>query len=189
MFSEQDVDRELKAALSVSPSPDFEARVFQRVAADRPSHWSSPYGWFAAAATVLIIAGVFYAVTRRSVVVARPPTPQVVQHMVPPAPAPRHEDPVRKTTHEPRVEMVRAARRERRTVEPEVLVPVNQMEAVRRLVRAVNEGRIEVPAEPPQGPMAPPPAVIVTPVAVEPIPLAPLGPSGETATPLIRRFK
>ena len=50
------------------------------------------------------------------------------------------------------------------------------MEAVRRLVRAVNEGRVEAPAEPPQGPMAPPAAVGVAPVVVEPIPLSPLGP-------------
>ena len=50
MFSEQDVDRELKAALSVSPSADFEARVLQRVEADRPSYWAARYGWLAAAA-------------------------------------------------------------------------------------------------------------------------------------------
>ena len=61
MFSEQDVDRELMAALSVSPSPDFEARVLQRVEADRPSHWPSHYGWLAAAASLVLVAGVFYA--------------------------------------------------------------------------------------------------------------------------------
>ena len=70
MFSEQDIDRELKAALSVSPSPDFEARVLQRVEADRPSHWAAQYGWLAAAASLVIAAGVFYALNRTSAVVA-----------------------------------------------------------------------------------------------------------------------
>ena len=60
MFSEQDVDRELEAALSVFPSPDFEARVLQRVEADRPSPWAAHYGWLAAAASVAIAAGVIY---------------------------------------------------------------------------------------------------------------------------------
>ncbi len=117
--------------------------------------------------------------------------PRIVERTAPgPAPLmPRPEVPVRKSPAAPaRVETVRVARHAPRTAEPDVLVPVNQMEAVRRLVRAVNEGRVEMPAEPPQGPMAPPPAVTVTPVAVEPIPMAPLGPAGDTATPLIRRL-
>jgi hypothetical protein len=61
---------------------------------------------------------------------------------------------------------------------------------VRRLVRAVNEGRlVEPPAEPLQGPLAPPANVGVTPVVVEPIPLSPLGPGPEMATPNIRGIK
>jgi hypothetical protein len=190
MFSDQDVDRELKAALSVSPSPDFETRVLQRVDADRPSRWPAHYGWLAAAASLVIAAGVFYAMNRTSVVVVPVPAPQIVEHTAPAAVIPRHDAPARKNTSEPpRVVAVRAARSAPRGAEPEVLVPVNQMEAVRRLVRAVNEGRVEMPGEPPEGPMAPPTAVTVTPVVVEPIPLVPLGPAGETATPLIRRLK
>jgi hypothetical protein len=190
MFSEQDVDRELKAALSVSPSPDFDARVLQRVEADRPSHWSSQYRWFAAAASVLIVAGVFYALPRRSVVVAPSPTPQNVEHRAPQPLAPRHEAPAHKNTSEPpQVEAGRASRSAPRTAEPDVIVPLNQMEAVRRLVRAVNEGRIEPPAEPLQGPMAPPVTLSVAPLVVEPIPLSPLGPGAETPTPFIRGLK
>ncbi len=191
MFSEQDVDRELKAALSVSPSPDFEARVLRRVAADRPSRWPSHYGWLAAAASLVIVAGMFYALNRKAAVVAPAPAPQIVTHTAPPAVMPRLEAPILKSTNAlPRVETVRALRRAPRTAEPEVLVPRNQMEAVRRLVRAVNEGRIvEPPAEPPQGPMAPPAKLGVAPVVVEPIPLSPLGPAGETVTPFIRGLK
>jgi hypothetical protein len=190
MFSEQDVDRELKAALSVSPSPEFEARVFQRVEADRPSHWSSQYRWFAAAACLVIVAGVFYALNRTSTVVARPPTPQIVEHTAPRALASRPEAPAHRNTSVPaRVETERASRRSTRVAAPDVIVPLNQMEAVRRLVRAVNEGRIEPPAEPLQGPLAPPAALGVAPLVVEPIPLSPLGPGGETATAFIRGVK
>jgi len=190
MFSEQDVDRELKAALSVSPSPDFAARVLQRVEADRPSHRLAQYAWLAAAASLVIAAGVFYALNRTPAV-SGPPAPQIVEHPAPPVEVPRPEAPARRDTSEPpRVQTVRASRTAPRAAEPEVLVPPNQMEAVRRLVRAVNEGRlVEPPAEPLPGPMAPPPAVGVTPLVVEPIPLSPLGPGTETATPYIRGIK
>jgi hypothetical protein len=178
MLSEQDVDRELKAALSVSPSPDFEARVLQRVDADRSSRWPAQYGWLAAAASLVIVAGAFYAINRPSAIVDQAPAPQVVRQTAPRALPPPHEAPVHKNAGEsPRVETVRVARRAPRTAEPEVLVPLNQMAALRRLVRAVNEGRIEAPAEPPQGPMAPA-QLGVAPLVVEPIPLPPLGSAG-----------
>jgi hypothetical protein len=191
MLSEQDVDQELKAALSVSPSPGFEARVLQRVEAERPSR-RVPYGWLAAAASLVIAAGVVYALKRTPS--APPPARQVVEQTAPRAPIAQPDIPVPARTSTPasdapRAVVVRASSRATRSTEPEVIVPVNQMEAVRRLVRAVNEGRIEVPVEPPDGPMAPPPAVTVTPVAVAPIPLPPLDPAGETATPFIRRLK
>jgi len=73
--------------------------------------------------------------------------------------------------------------------EPEVIVPVNQMEAVRRLVRAVNEGRVEAPAEPPQGPMETPAELQVAPVEIKPIPLPPVDPRMESSTPFIRILK
>lgn len=186
MLSEQDVDRELKAALSVSPSPGFEARVLQRVEADRPSRGRARYGWLAAAASLVIAAGAIYALNRTP-----PAVPQVVQQTAPPAMSPRSEAPIHEQVIEPpRIETVRIARTAARTAprraEPEVLVPVNQMEAVRRLVRVINEGRVEVPAEPAQGPMAPPVAVAIAPVVVQPILLSPLGSGTETAAPLNR---
>jgi hypothetical protein len=186
MSSEQDVDRELRAALSVSPSPDFEARILQRVEADRPSPGPAHYGWFAAAASVIIVAGVFYAMNRTS----PPPPPQIVEHTAPPAVMPRPEaHPYRNTSEPPRVDTVRASRSARRPAEPEVIVPLNQMEAVRRLVRAVNEGRLGPPAEPLEGPMTPPARLGVAPLVVEPIPLPPLGPGAETTAPFIRGLK
>jgi hypothetical protein len=194
MFSEQDVDRELKAALSVAPSPDFEACVLQRVEADRPSRWPAHYGWLAAAASLVLVASVFYSLNRTPAVVAEPPAPQIVEHPAPRIEMPRHEAPAGTNTSEPpRAQTVRASvvsLPSPRTTEPEVLVSPDQMEAVRRLVRAANEGRfVEAPAEPVPGPMAPPAAVGVTPFVVEPIPLSPLGPGPETATPFVRGVK
>ena len=102
---------------------------------------------------------------------------------------PRPDAPARKNTSEPpRVDTVRARSAPRRA-EPEVIVPLNQMEAVRRLVRAVNEGRIEPPAEPLEGPMTPPATLDVAPLVVEPIPLSPLAPGAETPAPFIRGLK
>lgn len=191
MFSEQDVDRELKAALSVSPSPDFAARVLQRVEADRPSRRATHYAWLAAAASLVIAAGVFYALNRTPAVVTGPPAPQVVERPAPPVDIPRPDAPVQRDTIEPpRVQTVRASRSAPRVTEPEVLVPMDQMEAVRRLVRAVNEGRpVEAPAEPLEGPLAPPAQVGVAPLVVAPIPLSPLGPGTESAAPNIREIK
>jgi hypothetical protein len=204
MFSEQDVDRELKAALSVSPSPDFEARVLRRVEADRPSRWAH-YGWLAAAASLVMVAGVFYALNRTSAVIA-PPTPaQVVEQTTPRGGVvgPVREPPVsqpetqKSTTELPRVHATRAQRSapgsaspaRPRTGEPEVIVPLNQMEAVRRLVHAVNEGRIEVPAEPQPGPMASPETLVIVPIVVAPISIPPVAPAAETPAPTIRSLK
>ena len=190
MFSEHDIDRELKAALSVSPSPDFEARVLRRVEEDRPSSWAARYGWLAAAASLVIAASVFYALTRTSPAPAA--SPQVVERAAPHAPAPIAQPDIQvpAPTRPPttasetrRVVVLHAASRAPHRAEPEVIVSVNQMEAVRRLVLAVNEGRlkppVEPPAEPAQGPMAPPANVSVAPVVVEPIRLSPLSPGRE----------
>jgi hypothetical protein len=86
-----------------------------------------------------------------------------------------------------RVDVPRTARLIARRPEPEVIVPLNQMEAVRRLVRAVNEGRVEAPAEPPQGPMALPAELAIAPLVVEPIPVRALDPVADEASPEIRR--
>jgi hypothetical protein len=198
MFSEQDVDRELEAALTVSPSPDFEARVLQRVAADRPSQWRAPYGWLAAAASVVLVAGAFYALNRPSPADAPLPLSQVVDQrprapVVGPVREPSVTEPARPQAPGAQRQTPRSAARTAGTAarasEPEVIVPLNQMEAVRRLVRAVNDGLVEPPAEPLQGPMAPPAKLAVTPLVVEPIPVTPVAPGAETPAPFIRSLQ
>jgi hypothetical protein len=49
------------------------------------------------------------------------------------------------------------------------VIVVNQMDAVRRLVDAVADGRLAVP-EPPQGPAGPPAEMAIAPLVVEPMP-------------------
>jgi hypothetical protein len=62
------------------------------------------------------------------------------------------------------------------------------MEAVRRLVRAVNEGRVVgAIAAPQEGPVAPPAELAVAPLVVEPIPVPALEPGAEAPAPEIRR--
>jgi hypothetical protein len=176
-------DRDLAAALSISPSSDFEARVRQRVDEDQaPQRW--PYTWLAAAAALVLVAGLFYAMNRTPASDSVPP-PQIADRrpdvVLPPAPPREIESP----------RVVAIARATRETApgpQPEVIVPLNQMEAVRRLVRAVNEGRVvgAIPA-PQEGPVAPPAELAVAPLVVEPIPVPALEPGAEAPAPEIRR--
>lgn len=202
MFSEQDVDRELRAALSVSPSPDFEARVLQRIERDAPSRWTPRYAWLAAAASVVVAAGALYGLNRTPDLVGPTASP-TVDHRTPPVPIQQREPSVHRgpsvqrepsahavTSESPRPETVRVSRRPARSAprsgEPVVLVAPNQMEALRRLVRAVNEGRIQAPAEPVAGPMPPPASLAVAPLVIEPIPLPPIDPAAEARARSIR---
>lgn len=177
MSGEHEFERELKAALSVSPSPGFEARVLQRVGEEPvrlrlPSaraNWRTA-GLLALAATLLIAVALIRGLGPPG---APPPPPQApVAHRMPglvpdaqPALAERVRPHVRR----------RAAANPRPASSPapvaEVLVPVNQMEAVRRLVRAVNEGRVPPVQEARDTYLGPSPDLVVVPLVVEPIPV------------------
>ena len=193
MFSEQDVDRELKAALSVSPSPDFAARVLQRVEADRPSHRAAHYGWLAAAASLVIAAGVFYALNRTPAVVTAPPAPQVVEQ--PGAAsrdaAARSSGPRRTTIEPPRVQTVRASReRATRARSRKSSCHRTRWRPCGGLfVRSTKGASSNRRPNRCKGQWRRPRHIGVAPVVVEPIPLSPLGPGTETATPTIRGIK
>jgi hypothetical protein len=205
MFSEQDVDRELKAALSVSPSPDFEARVRQRVDADRPVR----VGMFSVArglppslklgrtgktpgllvaASVVLVAGLFYALSRTPAVPV-PTTPQVVERAapMPPTAAPAPPNPVETAipratvTDRPSAPAVvvraQTPQPQARAAQPEVIIPPQQLAAVRRLVREVNAGR-NVPEPVRESATGEPAAVVVIPLAIEPLTVPTLEASG-----------
>lgn len=190
MLNEQDVDRELRSALSVSPSPDFEARVLHRVEADAPSRWTPRYAWFSAAASVVVVAGLLYGLNRTPDP-AVPAASPAVEQRTPRVPIQQGEPSALSNTREsPRPETLRASARPERRVprntEPAVIVPPNRMADLRRLVRAVNEGRIPAPAEPAAGLMPPPESLAVAPLVIEPIPLPPIDPAAEPQARSIR---
>ena len=186
-----DVDRELGALLAAVPSAGFEARVLQRIDEDAPAR-RSYVPWLAAAASLVLVAGLFYLLNggRTSEVVA--PQSEVAHHAPVPAAAPAVAAVVTSATPPPASDSpmpaaVRRTPRGDRHARPPVIVPLNQMEAVRRLVRAFNEGRVEAPAASPGGPIAPPAEIVVRPLVVDPIPVPALEPDAENPLPDMRR--
>jgi hypothetical protein len=180
-----EVDRELKAALSISPSTDFEARVLGRVAERdvlRTRRWMA-YAPLAAAAVLVLaatVAGVMMRSDGRGTIgqqaqadIALPPRG--------PAPQAAHQplaDPGRQeatsavgssTRSVPSLPQPAPSFPAARAAEPEVIVPAEHAEAVRRLVRGIAEGRIRPPAASDQQAGAVPAPVPVQPLIVEPI--------------------
>jgi hypothetical protein len=181
----------LQAALSIAPSADFEERVLRRVADDdAPARWS--YGWLAAAAALLVLAvGLFFALNRTPAAVDEAPPQMAGRQPDVRLPPPAHQEPAYTTDAPARKgpaytsASVGRALTPRRASEPEVIVPLNQMEAVRRLVRAVNEGRMVAPPEPATGPIAAPVELGVAPIVIEPIPVPAIESEGAGRSPEI----
>jgi hypothetical protein len=193
----QEIEDELRTALSISPSEDFEARVLRQVADDEaPARWS--YGWLAAAAVLVLAVGLFFALNRTPAPVDDGVAPQMAERqpdvrlpaVAEPAP-PAREGPAHRGEPQTasRSPVGRGFTPRRSSSAPEVIVPLNQMEAVRRLVRAVNEGRMEAPPEPATGPIAAPVELGVAPIVIEPLPVPPIEPEGAGPSPEIRRSR
>ena len=192
-----EIDNTLKAELSITPSADFEARVLRTIEARAAarSWWMPSYAFVAAAAAVVIT-------TTLAIVMLRPaadgPLPvsaragsDVRLATEPRTAAPRVPNPeARTSSREPQAQSTerRAPSAERRTpAEPEVIVPLNQLAAVRRLVRDVNEGRIShIPDALPE-PTPATTALVVAPLVVEPIAL-PDAEKGGGISPVVRGF-
>ena len=199
------IDNELKAALSVAPSADFEARVLRTIeerAEARRSWWIPSYAFVATAAAVVLTTTMAVVMMRpaREIESAPPQIAgsdvqlpaQMVRLKADPTSIP--DTPVRLKPH-PRAATVRRASdapvgsafRRTTPAEPEVLVPLNQLAAVRRLVRDVNAGRItEIPGE--SAPSAGAPTeVAVAPLVVDPI-VVPDAEKGGGISPVVRGF-
>ena len=144
---EADLDREM----AVEPSPDFAARVRERIsAADRDSGWSVPWA-FAAAAVVTIATGILLAGLRGQPVDA----PAIVAGHDVALPAPTSPGPIaaasRPAVTSWRVPSSQASkasagsridRRIARAAEPEVLVPDDLRVAIGRVMRMVHAGTL-----------------------------------------------
>jgi hypothetical protein len=157
MTTEHDVLRDLEAALDVSPSPDFEARVRNRVRTTSigASRWTWPAIAGVAATVVLAVMLVPHRQSSARPEYVRP------QAQASAAPAPDSGG----TTE--RVRPVEAGRtnvagRGRRTVRtvkpsvtsPAVVVPAGQMAAIQRLMSEVAAGRVVMGPERPAQPAA-----------------------------------
>jgi hypothetical protein len=182
------LDREIQAALSVEPSPEFLARVWMRVADDRrarPLLTIGALGGLAVALTVIVAALVLAPQEER------PNTPLKTVEARPPSPAGdaargRVDAPLRAGAPPPRE--VPGPSVVRNIVQPPVIVPVEQVAAFRRLADAINAGtafpdEIELPEPDPSAgdedtqqilanlrrPIEPLAAVRIEPLGIEPI--------------------
>ena len=158
MTIERDLLRKVEAAIDVSPSPDFEARVRElvRTTSIGAPRWTWPAG-VALAATVVV--AVMLVPGRQS-----PARPEIArpQALAPAAPAPEIKGVTESVR--PSVEMGEPtrARRARRTaprVQPDVtsselIVPTGQMAAIQRLMHEVAAGRVVMGPERPERPAA-----------------------------------
>jgi hypothetical protein len=184
MFTDdKDIERELRAALEVAPSSDFEAGVLRRIERDRPSRRLAAPAWLAVAAAVVLGVSAWILGAREEgplapetvsvthPVSADPPPPSPPERPTLPA-TPAAPEPVRRpgrTSHPPVAATAAAAA-------PEVIVPANQLELIRRFLRAVNTGRVE-PSESTTA-EAELEELIVPPLTVRPIPIVTLEPGG-----------
>ena len=153
MTTERDLLRELEAAIDVSPSPDFEARVRERVRTTSigAPRWTWPAG-VAVAATVVLV--VMLVPGRQS-----PARPEIVrpQALAPIARAPEVKgvtESVRPSIETRETTIVRGARRTAPRVQPDitssvVIVPEGQMAAIQRLMHEVAAGRVVMAPERP----------------------------------------
>jgi hypothetical protein len=173
------VDAGLDAAVNATPSPEFVARIRQRVAAEaetaRGTSWLS--GWIpvtvAGVAAVALLA--VWLVPQLMETPAQPP--QETAQTQPPAtpstppvatPAPTETGPQVAAAAPPRVEAPRTPRRRAPVeaapaVQPEIIVPAGQMDAIRAFYRAALSPRVEAEALlAAAGPLEPLPPLSVT---------------------------
>lgn len=189
MFTdEQDIERALKAASNVNPSAGFEARVHAAVRRDLSPHASRLPSWLAAAATILLAVG-WWVFSMRALSEPHRATQQAPVVAVPsagprPAPAPPldHELPSSAASLSLPVNRSSAtglpasANAPVSAVQPDVIVPANQLEVLRRLAASGSAGPLSVveAAATPAGPAE----LVVPPLVVEPIPVVALDPAG-----------
>ena len=185
MFTDdKDIERELNAALKVVPSSDFEAGVLLRVQQDPPSRqrWVAPV-WLAAAAAVLLAAGVWILGNAGSRPVAPDPV-AAAPSVADAAPQPPVEPPILRPAVPPPSGAPRSVRSESgpkaapaSSAEPEVIVPAGQLVLIRRLVGDANAGRPTLP-KPAGDPAAEPAELVIPPLVVLPMAVTGAEPGG-----------
>lgn len=164
-----DVQDVLASLMAVEPSPEFEARVRQRIAADAdaPDWRSGHLGLPVLAAAAVIAFGVLliFTVDRRIA-----PAHQM------PASATRTVEPAASDLSTPALEpaVVAASRQEEK---PPAVVPRGEIVAIQQLLSAARSGRFEFELVPAGVPVADALSA-PEPISVPPIELMPIGASG-----------
>ena len=184
-----EIDNELRTALAIEPSADFEARVLRTIEqrATARSWWMPSYAFVAAAAAVVITTALAIVMLRPAIDEPPPVSARAGSdvHLANAEPIRPQADPARKTSRSPVVSAFRRTSAAARPSAPEIIVPPNQMETLRRLAVVIEEGRVAL-AETPEGPVTPPAELVVAPIVVEPL-LPPIDPGAKGSTPDIQR--
>jgi hypothetical protein len=183
-----DIFRELQDDLAaVRPSPEFAAKVRQRVASAPERRWFGVWQ-IATAASIVTVAVLAFVFWRSQVKHVEAPTPVVVTAQNPPTPSPSAASSTGETTllsqkPEARSQTVAALRtRPNRSHEPEVLVPSDQADSIRRFMTAIRSGvnaSAQVTStEDPAAALPPLKLIEIEPITVELLPGTPDGRGG-----------
>jgi hypothetical protein len=182
-----DALRDLRTELNVTPSPEFAAKVRERIEAQPATARWGLWAWTGVAATCVaaVIAVAMWRAAHPAPVTQKP-VASVAQSVQAPEPAaavtpPAAEPVAPKRPATPAEPTVRVARER---AEPEVLVPPDQLNAIRRLMAAVRKGALaSAPAaptliDPDTGELIPPKPIEIPLITIEPLPGLPDGKSG-----------
>ena len=158
-LGESEIDRDLARLLSIAPSPEFTARVRQRIG-DARAPRQARLGWWIAVAAPAAIALILVATSRIwrvdeaprdariAVDTALPSDVTVPEVRTVAAPASRA---VQRPAKPPRVAAIAAAKGAAATALPEVLVSRDQLRAIARLQQLMVDGQLTEDNLPPVG--------------------------------------
>jgi hypothetical protein len=188
-----DALKDLRAELMVTPSPEFAAKVRERIERAPARPFWTVWTWAAVASTcgVAVVAGALWLRSDRGIVTPaapttdRPSATSLTQHMPTATPTTSTTPATRPGSGT----LTRAATRPARvtakaTSEPEVLVPPDQLIAIRRLMAAVRNGAQPNMApspmliDPDTGELIPLKPIEIPLITVDPLPGSPDGRSG-----------
>jgi hypothetical protein len=166
------LERQLRDALDIQPSPDFAARVRARVAAeaaDRRRSGSWAFLLAVAAAVILLVVVASRHADEVLLSSRRLPALESTRFAMPMAPAaiswPLESTHVG-TSREPRQPGAPSVRAPRPR-DPEVLISLDEARAIRALITGIAEGRIVPASLPPDNPS--PVEIVIPPIVIEPI--------------------
>jgi hypothetical protein len=160
-----DLDREIRRALALEPSPGFSDRVRSRLA-EEPRPGFSRVGLLAAAACVTAAALYSWAITRPQPV--QQTTTRVADIPLAPVQSPSEPPRIRPSSTKRGPATIDPIRR---AVTPEVLIGAAEVEGFRRLTLSVRDGRFQgvpAPSDSLEVDLALP-DIAIQPIAIEPI--------------------